>query len=126
MTAKTNRIISLCLMAIPTLVLIIGGTMKIIDAEPTSVVQFLTKAGFGDYLKVLGMTELMIAALILYPKTNRIGFLLASCFLAAAFCLEIAGRQPTVSVVFLVILWISMFLKNKEIFLATEKTEKPG
>ncbi|SFD87963.1 DoxX-like family protein [Chitinophaga sp. CF118] len=117
MTDKTKRIISIILMAIPTLVLIMGGVMKLIGAEPESVVQFLTKYGFGSHLKVLGVTELIIASLLIYPKTNKIGFLLASCYLGGAFCLELSGGQPPASTIFLTLLWISMFLSNKEMFL---------
>jgi hypothetical protein len=117
MTDKTKRIISIILMAIPFLVLVMGGVMKLIGAEPESVVQFLTKSGFGSYIKLLGITELVIAALLIYPKTIKIGFLLASCYLGGAFCLELSGGQPPVSTIFLAILWIGMFLRRKEMFL---------
>ncbi|MEI3800304.1 MULTISPECIES: DoxX family protein [unclassified Chitinophaga] len=121
MTAKTKRILSMVLMAIPIIVLVVGGVMKLIGAEPESVMQFLTKSGFGNYIKALGVTELIIAALLLYPVTNKTGFLLASCYFGGALCLEISGGQPTASVVFLAILWISMFLKSKEMFLPLNK-----
>ncbi|MET3879578.1 DoxX family protein [Chitinophaga sp. OAE865] len=117
MTIKAKRILSTVLMAIPILVLIMGGIMKLIDAEPASVVQFLTRYGFGNYMKLLGAGELIIAALLLYPKTNKIGFLLAGCYLGGAFCLEISGSQPPASAVFLAILWIGMFLRSREMFL---------
>ena len=115
---KTTRIFSIILMAIPSIVLIMGGVMKIIGAEPESVMQFLTKMGFGNYITVLGLTELIIAGLFMYPKTNKIGFLLASCYFAGALCLEIAGGQVIASSIFLAILWIGMFLRNKEVFLS--------
>ncbi len=119
MTVKTKRIISIVLMTIPVLVLIMGGVMKLIGAEPQMVMQFLTKAGFGPYIKILGVSELVIAALLLYPKTNKIGFLLASCYLGGALSMELSGGQPPASAVFLALLWISMFLKNREMFLVS-------
>jgi len=118
MTAKTKNIVSKVLIIIPALVLIIGGVMKIIGAEPAMAVQFLTKAGFGSSIKLLGVAELIIAALILYPKTNKIGFLLASCYLGGAFCLELGGAQPPASACFLAILWIGMFLKDRAMFVS--------
>ncbi len=121
MTTKTTRIVSNVLLGIPTLVLIMGGTMKVIGKEPESVMAFLTKSGFGNYIIALGLTELIIAALIIIPKTNKIGFLLASCYFAGAFSLEISGAQPFASAVFLTILWIGMFLRNKEMFLVEAK-----
>lgn len=117
MTAKTKRIVSIILMGISTLVLVIGGVMKLIGAEPEMVMQFLTKFGFGNYVKALGVTELVIAAMLVVPKTNKIGFLLACCYLGGSSCLEIAGSQPPASPVFLAILWTGMFLKNREMFL---------
>ncbi|HWV67712.1 DoxX family protein [Chitinophaga sp.] len=117
MTIKAKRILSTVLMAIPILVLMMGGVMKLANAEPPSVVRFLTKYGFGDYMKLLGTGELIIAALLLYPKTNKLGFLLASCYLGGAFCLEISGSQPPASAVFLAILWVGMFLRSREMFL---------
>ncbi|MEA5260891.1 DoxX family protein [Arcicella aquatica] len=120
---KTTRIISIMLMAIPSIVLIMGGVMKIIGAEPESVMQFLTKMGFGNYITALGVTELIIAGLFIYPKTNKIGFLLASCYFAGALCLDIAGGQVIASIIFLVILWIGMFLKHKEMFFTSSASD---
>jgi hypothetical protein len=123
MTVKTKRILSMVLMAIPAIVLMMGGVMKLIGAEPESVMQFLTKSGFGNYIKALGATELIIAALLLYPVTNKTGFLLASCYFGGALCLEISGGQPPASALFLAILWCAMFLKSKEMFLPLSMIE---
>ncbi|MCE6992012.1 DoxX family protein [Dyadobacter sp. CY323] len=117
MTTKTKRIVATVLIAIPTLVLIIGGLLKILNKEPESVMQFLTEAGFGNYILLLGLGELIIAALLIYPKTIKIGFLLASSYFGGALCLEISGGQPPVSAVFLTILWVGMFLKEQGMFL---------
>jgi DoxX-like family len=116
MTPKTKRVISQILTGIPVFVLLLGGIMKIVGKEPETVMQFLTKSGFGNYLIPLGLTEVTIAALVTIPKTTKIGFLLASCYFSGALCLEISGGQPTASVLFLVLLWIGLFLKNKEMF----------
>ncbi|MGF6849657.1 hypothetical protein QFZ51_004892 [Chitinophaga sp. W3I9] len=117
MTVKTKRILSTVLMVIPAIVLVMGGVMKLLGAEPASVMQFLNKSGFGNYIKALGITELIIAALLLYPVTNKTGFLLATSYFGGALCLEISGAQPFASAVFLAILWIAMFLRSREMFL---------
>ena len=116
MITKTTRIISTVLMTLPALVLIWGGIMKIIGKEPIAVVEFLAKAGYSKYMILLGIGSLIIGALLLYPKTNKIGFLLASCYFASALGLEISGEQIPVSAGFIAILWIGMYLKNKEMF----------
>ena len=117
MTTKTTRIVSIVLTILPALVLLWGGLMKIIGREPAAVVAFLSKAGYSEYLVVVGLSSMVIAALLLYPKTNKIGFLLASCYFAAALGLEISGQQPPVSAGFIALLWIGMYLKNKQMFL---------
>jgi hypothetical protein len=119
MNTKTKNIISIILMALPAFVLIMGGLMKVLGKEPESVMQFLTGHGFGNYIMALGFTELIIAALFIYSKTTKIGFLLASCYFGGALCLEISGGQPLASAIFLTILWTAMFLRNKEMFLSS-------
>ena len=123
MTTKIKHITSIVFIAIPAFVLIWGGIMKIIGGEPEIVVQFLTKAGYDHYFFAIGVTSLMIAALLIYPKTTKIGFLLASCYFAGALSLEISGGQPIVSSAFIAILWIGMFLRDKNMFLASANTD---
>ena len=118
---KTKRIISIALMAVPAVVLLMGGVMKLVDAEPDSVMDFLNKAGFEGSVKLLGIAGLVCAALFIWPKTHKIGFLLASCYFSGALAIELAGGMSPLSAVFLVLMWIGMFLGNKEVFL-TEKT----
>jgi hypothetical protein len=118
MTAKTRQIISITLKVIPSLVLIGGGVMKVIDAEPDQVMQFLNQAGFGLYIKVLGFTGLLIAVLFLYPKTEKVGFLLAICYFSGALSLEIGAGTAPASAFFLVLSFASMFLRHKEMFVS--------
>ncbi|MDJ1502768.1 DoxX family protein [Xanthocytophaga agilis] len=124
MLSKTKRITAIVLVALTALMLIVGGVLKLLGAEPESVVQFLTHAGFGHLMPVLGITELGIAGLLLYPKTNKIGFLLTSCYLSGALSLEISAGAPPASLMFLVLIWIAMFLKNKEMFLPSTENHQ--
>lgn len=120
MTTKTKSIISTIVMAVPALVLVMGGTMKIIGKEPQTVMGFLTEAGFGPCIQVLGLTELIIAGLLFYPSTKKPGFLLAICYFSGAFSLEISGGVFPASTIFIALLWIGMFLKDKKMFLGNE------
>jgi hypothetical protein len=119
MSTKTIRIISIILMAIVALMLTTSGIMKLAGAE--NVVTLLTRAGLGSYIKVFGIIELISVAVFLYPQTYKIGFLLLCCYLGGALSIELAEGQPPVASFFLVILWISGYLKNKSMFLNTEK-----
>ena len=115
MSAKTTRIISIILMVLPSLMLIMSGMMKLIGAE--QIVTGLTKTGLGSYITLFGVIELISVALFLYPKTYKIGFLLICCYLGGALSIELASAQPPSAAIFLAIVWISVFLKNKFMFL---------
>ncbi len=115
MSAKTKRIISIILMIIPSLMLIMSGIMKVTGAQ--QIVTGLTKAGLGNLVTFIGVIELVSVALFLYPKTYKIGFLLLCSYLGGAMCIELAGGQPPMAAVFIAIIWIAVFLRDKSMLL---------
>lgn len=121
MTTKTKRIISIVLMIIPSLMLLMSSIMKLIGAE--QVVTGLTKAGLGNFITLIGVIELLSVALFLYPKTYKIGFLLLCSYLGGAMCIEMAGGQPPMAAVFIAIIWISVFLRDKNMFLVSAENK---
>lgn len=121
MSAKTKRIISIILMIIPSLMLIMSGIMKVTGAE--QIVTGLTKAGLGNIITLIGVIELVSVALFLYPKTYKIGFLLLCSYLGGAMCIELAGGQPPIAAVFIAIIWIAVFLREKSMLLTTAESK---
>ena len=115
MTQKTSKIISTVLMAIPVLMLVMSGTMKLTGSQ--QIVEGLSKIGLSRYITLLGIIELVSVGLFVYPATRRIGFLLLCCYLGGALSIELAGGQPPVAAIFLVLLWIGVFLRNKMMFI---------
>jgi len=89
--SKTTRIISIILMAIPSFMVVLSGMMKLIGSE--QVVDGLTKAGLGSYIKLFGITEFISVALFIYPKTFKIGFLLLCCYLGGAMSMELSAEN---------------------------------
>ncbi len=114
MSAKTTRIISIVLTAIISLMLVMSCVMKLSHSE--QIVTGLTKVGLGSYITFIGIIELLSVALFVYPKTYKIGFLLLCSYLGGALCIELAGGQPPMAAIFLTLLWISVYLKNKAMF----------
>lgn len=108
-------------MVLPSLMLIMSAVMKLIGAE--QVVTGLTKVGLGSYITLFGVIELVAVALFLYPKTYKIGFLLICCYLGGALSIELATAQPPSAAIFLTIVWIAVFLKDKLMFLSPSATE---
>jgi hypothetical protein len=117
MSAKTKRILYIALMAIPSLMIAMSAIMKLSGAE--KIVTGLSKAGLGNYVMLLGIIELISLVLFIYPKTYKIGFLLLSAYLGGAMSVELAGGQPPMAAIFLSLIWISVFLRNKFMFVNT-------
>lgn len=122
MTTKTIRIISIILMAIPSFMLVMSGVMKIAGSQ--QIVQGLTKGGLGSYITLFGIIELISVALFIYPKTYKIGFLLICCYLGGALSIELASGQPPMAAIFLTLIWISVYLKDKGMFIGLTRLEK--
>lgn len=121
---KTKRILSTVLISLIGLMLAIGGVMKIAKAEPASIMAQLAKYGYTEYLTYIGVLSLLAGILLLYPKTSKIGFLLGSCYFAGATALELSGRQPLIAPLFIVILWVGMFLMDKEMFVRSNNKKR--
>ena len=121
MSTKTKRIISIALMVLPSLMLIMSAVMKLIGAE--QVVTGLSKAGLGSYISFLGVIELLSVALFLFPKTYKIGFLLICSYLGGALSIELATAQPPSAAIFLTIVWIAIFLKDRLMFFNTDSPD---
>ena len=92
--------------------------MKLAHAE--QIVTGLTKIGLGSYITFIGCIELISLILFIYPKTYKIGFLLLCCYLGGALSIELAGGQPPMAAIFLIMLWVSVYLKDKWMFLAKD------
>lgn len=118
MSEKTKRIISIVLMAIPSLMLTMSAIMKFSGAE--EIVKGFSKSGLLPHLIWIGILELFSVILFVYPKTHKIGFLLLCSYLGGAMSIELASGQPPMAAVFIAVLWISVFLKDKLMFLPKE------
>src|SRR5260370_309397 len=54
------------------------------------VAEEMWKLGVGRYLRLLGVMEIAFAALFVVPATMKLGFILASCYLAGAIATELS------------------------------------
>lgn len=116
MSKKTTRIISIILSAIPVLMLTMSAIMKLSASQ--QMVENLGKSGLGHYITLLGVIELVSVILFVYPKTTRLGFLLLCCYLGGALSVELATSHPPMAALFLAVLWTSVFMRNKSMFVA--------
>jgi hypothetical protein len=121
MSSKTTRIISIVLMVIPSAMLILSAIMKLIHAQ--AIVDGFSKSALIDYITLIGIIELASVALFLIPKTTKLGFLLLCSYLGGAIAVELAGGQAPSAAIFLAIIWISVYLRNKLMFVQEAKSQ---
>src|SRR5262245_40899786 len=115
MNDKTKRIISIALMALASAMLVFSAVMKLTGSE--QMVAGLTHIGLGNYIQLIGITELISVISFLFPKTFKVGFLLVTSYLGGALSIELAAGQPPMAAFFLTLVWISAYLRNKYMFI---------
>lgn len=119
-TNKTTNIISWILIILPSLMLLMSAFMKLSGAE--ELVVAFNVMGLGQLLAAIGVIELIATALLVIPKTYKIGFLLINGYLGGAICMELAGGQFPVAAVLLSVIWIGVFLRDKAMFVQVAKS----
>jgi hypothetical protein len=122
--SKATRITAIVLKAIPSLMLVISGIMKLTHAQ--AIVEGFSKSSLIHFISLIGIIELVSVILFWIPKTAKLGFLLLCAYLGGAISIELAGGQFPGAALFLALIWISVFLSNREVFLpAYGATNKP-
>lgn len=100
---------------IPALMIALSGVFKLTGGP--QIVESMTKLGVGRYVKVLGVTDLLFAALFVIPATMKLGFILGACYFAGAIATELSHDALTARpFVPLALLWIGAFVRNPSIF----------
>lgn len=112
---KAKKIATIVLTALASLLPVFSGVMKL--SQSPEMVEKLSKVGVGNYLVPLGLMEIGFAALFIYPKTMKIGFILLTCYFAGALATELSHGTAFNAVLPLVLIWIAAFLRDPSIFL---------
>jgi len=104
-------------MVLASLMLLFSAEMKLAGAD--QIVTGLTAAGLGNHVTLLGIVELVSVILFLFPSTFKVGFLLVTSYLGGALSIELAAGQPPAAIAFLIVVWVSAYLRNKYLFVNT-------
>jgi hypothetical protein len=100
---------------IPALLIALSGVLKL-SGSP-KIVEPMTTLGVGRYLRLLGVMELAFAALLVFPLTFKLGFVLASCYFAGAIATELSHDALKVNpFIPIVLLWRGAFVRDRSIF----------
>ena len=121
MESKTRRAVNIAAIAIPSLMVVFSGILKVLRSQ--QAIDTLSQYGVADYVTILGIMELLFAGLFVYRKTMRLGFILLSCYFAGAISAELSHQAlSTKPFVPLVVIWIGAFIKDRSIFLTTSES----
>ena len=108
-------IIKLVATWIPALLIAFLGVLKLLGNP--RVVQEMSRVGVGRYLRLLGVMEIVFAALFVVPATMKLGFILASCYFAGTIATELSHDVLKVNpFVPIVLLWVGAFIRDRSIF----------
>jgi hypothetical protein len=114
---QPNRVRALAgwiLTGLLSLLFIASAAGKLLRAEP--VVEVMSKWGLGDQVLLIGVGELVCAALFLIPRTHSLGLLLLSAYMGGAIVTHMQhGEAYVAQSVFLVLIWVAGYLRNPEV-----------
>jgi sorbitol-specific phosphotransferase system component IIC len=112
---KAKKIITIIVTTLAALMVIFSGIVKL--SGSMGIADTLAKVGVQKYIIYLGLAEILFAALFIYPKTMKIGFILLSCYFAGALATEVSHGTPLNALTPIILVWIAAFLRDKSIFL---------
>jgi hypothetical protein len=102
---------------LPALMTIGSAIGKFAKAAP--VVESLTKVNMVENMTMLGLAEIVFAALYLYRPTGKIGLLLLTAYFGGAFAADLSHLMfNPAPLVILTLIWIGAYLRDKSAFLA--------
>lgn len=103
------------LSALPVLLLLMSGVMKVMRAGP--VVEGFTKFGFANSLIVpIGILELTCTVIYLIPRTSVLGAILLTGYLGGATVTNLRADQPVlIPVLAGVLVWGGLFMRDLRI-----------
>jgi DoxX-like protein len=108
-------IINLLATWIPALLIALLGVLKLSGIP--KIVEEMSTLGVGRHIRLLGVMELVFAALFVIPATMKVGFILACCYFAGAIATELSHDALKVNpFIPIVLLWIGAFIRDRSIF----------
>ncbi len=116
---KIRKVINATMTILAGGMVALSGVMKLSGSK--EVVTKLSAVGVGPYIPVLGVMEILFAALFLVPKTSRLGFVLISCYFAGAIATDLShGLSIANATMPLALTWIATLLRDSRMFMPQE------
>jgi len=101
--------------ALPAVVLLFSGVMMLM--KPAAVVQELVRLGYPEHLALgIGVLELACTIVYMIPRTSILGAILLTGYLGGATATHVRIGDPFyLPVVFGVLIWLGLFLREERI-----------
>ena len=94
------------------------GFLKIIKAK--FMVDSLSELQRGEFLVkimiLIGVAEIAVVVLYLYPPTMHIGFFLLLSWLGGALAMHLVSKVKPIPLLFIILLWVSAYLRDPSLF----------
>jgi hypothetical protein len=115
MTPKKLLWIGYTMSALPALLLLFSGTMKLL--KPPSVMEGFVRLGYDESLALgIGIVELLCTILYLVPRTSVLGAILLTGFLGGATATHVRVGEPFYASVLLgMLVWGGLFLRDERL-----------
>ena len=112
MNSKTKNILIWTLTGLVSLVFIGSGIFKLMGGNA----EMANGVGGASNLISLGILELIITALFIYPKTGVVGALLMIAYMGGAMAVLFVSHQPYVFIIVIqALIWITSALRFPEL-----------
>ncbi len=117
---KTRRIAAQTLTVLFGAMVLLSAIFKLIGGE--RIVAGFQRLGAAEYLPYLALCEIGIAVLLLYPRTTKLGVVLALAYFSGALATEITHAQPLNAILMIVLSIVVGIVRVPEVFLLRAKT----
>lgn len=114
MNSKIKNIITWVLTGIVVLIFAGSGIFKLIGGEGTA--EMAKGLGGSTNLIILGILELVIVGLFLFPQTGVVGSLLMIAYMGGALAVSLVSGQPIIPLIAIqILIWITSLLRFPEL-----------
>lgn len=112
MNSKTKNIITWVLTGFVVLILAGSGIFKLTGGNE----EMVKGLGGSTNLMILGILELIVVGLFLFPRTGVVGALLAIAYIGGAISVHFITNQPLLPLVIIqVLIWVASVLRFPEL-----------
>ncbi len=114
--SKKTLWIGRVLSAIPALMLLVSGTMKLV--KPPQLAEGFVHLGWPEHLATpLGILEITCTIIYLIPQTATLGAILLTGYMGGAIATHVRIGEPFIAQsLFGIVIWLGLFLREKRLW----------